>query len=140
MKGIEEADLKCRKLNMGNVPFSAKYKELTNKIELWKAVVTKKRHCKFSQGKLRRLEKSTGTPNSLHCSLQDAQNRLKIAFDEYWKLKKNARIERNTFMEEKAQAIAKELGTEKAIIIKQIITREKQREAVRQIKYTLHKF
>jgi predicted transposase YbfD/YdcC len=88
MKGIEEANLKCRKLHMGNVPFSAKYKELTNKIELWKAVVTKKRHCKFSQGKLRRLEKSTGTPNSLHCSLQDAQDRLKLAFDAYWKFKK----------------------------------------------------
>jgi hypothetical protein len=43
-------------------------------------------------------------------------------------------------MEEKAAAIAKESGSEKATIIKQIITREKQREAARQIKYTLHKF
>jgi hypothetical protein len=26
---------------MGNVPFSARYKEITNVIELWRAVITK---------------------------------------------------------------------------------------------------
>jgi hypothetical protein len=42
MEGIQKADQGCRKLTMGNVPFSDKYKLLTSKIELWKAVVTKK--------------------------------------------------------------------------------------------------
>jgi hypothetical protein len=57
MEGIQLADQQCRKLHMGQVPFSTKYKEITNKIELWKAVTTKKWYCKFSQSKLRRLEK-----------------------------------------------------------------------------------
>jgi hypothetical protein len=38
LEGIELADLKCRK---GNVPFSAKYQNLTARIELWKAVKKK---------------------------------------------------------------------------------------------------
>jgi hypothetical protein len=42
LQGIRLADQKCRKLNMGGVPFSAKYKALTDKIELWKAVTKKK--------------------------------------------------------------------------------------------------
>jgi hypothetical protein len=61
MEGICEADKNYRKLHMGKVPLSTKYKELTAKIELWKAVVTKKQHCTFSQSKLRQLEATTGS-------------------------------------------------------------------------------
>lgn len=43
LAGIKIADRGCRKLTMGNVPFSDKYKEITDKIELWRAVITKKR-------------------------------------------------------------------------------------------------
>jgi hypothetical protein len=139
LEGIELADLKCRKLCMGNVPFSAKYQRLTARIELWKAVIKKKRHCKYSQSKLRRLERTTGIKDSLHCSLEQAKENEKIAYSDYWKFKKHATEERETFLEDKAKEIAKESGSKKANIIKQLITREKQREASRRIKCTLHK-
>jgi hypothetical protein len=90
MEGIKEADNKCRKLNMGNVPCSAKYKVITSTIELWKAVVTKKRHCKYSQSKLRRLEKITGIQNSLHYTLQEVRENEKLAYSTYWKFKKTS--------------------------------------------------
>jgi hypothetical protein len=69
MEGIQIADKGCRKLNMGQVPFRDKYKSITDKIELWKAIITKKQHCRYSQSKLRRLEKRTAIVNSLHCTL-----------------------------------------------------------------------
>jgi hypothetical protein len=139
LEGIELADLKCRKLCMGNVPFSPKYKHLTNTIELWKAVIKKKRHCKYSQSKLRRLEHYTGIKDSLHCSLEQAIDNEKLAYEEYWKFKKQATQERQTFLETQAKAIAKESGTTKSSILTQLILREQQREASRRIKFTLHK-
>jgi hypothetical protein len=88
MEGIELADAKCRKLPMGNVPFSAKYKKITATIELWKAVIKKKRHCKFSQSKLRRLERRARVENSLHYSLDQAVEKVKESYVVYWQFKK----------------------------------------------------
>jgi predicted transposase YbfD/YdcC len=139
MEGIKEADQKCQKLHMGKVQFSPKFKALTQKIKLWSAVIKKKKRCTFSQSKLRRLEKAAGISHSLHCSLQKANDRLSVAYSEYWTFKNIAHNERTIFLEEKARAIAKEEGIEKSKVIKQIISREQQREAARCIKYTLHK-
>jgi hypothetical protein len=80
-----------------------------------------------------------GVENSLHCSLHQAVEKEKESSAEYWQFKKLALQERHTFLENKAQSIAKEKGAEKASIIKQLITREKQCKASRRIKYTLHK-
>lgn len=79
LEGIKVAGLKCRKLSIGNILLSAKYKGLTAKIELWRAV-TKKRHCKFRQSELRRLEASTGVQNLLHCMFQEAIDNEKVAY------------------------------------------------------------
>lgn len=124
---------------MGQVPFSDKYKLITDRIELWRAVVTKKRHCRYSQSKLRRLEKKTGIMNSLHCTIEEAQEQVTKAFTEYWEFKKSAQASRSTFLEQKAKQISAESTTGTKNILKQIITKEKQREASRRIKSTLHK-
>jgi hypothetical protein len=87
MQGIKLADSGCRKLKMGNIPSSDAYKKYTDKIELWKAVVTKKRHCRYSQSKLRRLEKATGVSNSLHCTIEEARTNESQAYAEYWEFK-----------------------------------------------------
>jgi hypothetical protein len=139
MIGIHTADRGCRKLHMGQVPFSDKYRAITDRIELWKAVTTKKRHCRYSQSKLCQLEKKTGIYNLLHCTLEEAKLNEQQAYEEYWRFKKSARVARDTFLETKAKQLSKESSTSTKNIIKQIITREKQREASRQIKATLHK-
>jgi hypothetical protein len=124
---------------MGGVPFSDEYNLLTHTIELWAAVITKKRRCKCSMSKLWRLSKKTNIPNPLQASLEEAQINLTSAKRKYWDFKKTARQSRDTFLEQKATAISKESGQDTAMIIKQLISREQQRECSRRIKYTLGK-
>jgi hypothetical protein len=89
-KGIQIADKQCRKLKMGGVPYSNKYKRAVSRIAVWKAVITKHKGCKFSMSKLRRLEKEAGIQNSLHTDLDKAKIELNKEYKEYWKIKKKA--------------------------------------------------
>jgi hypothetical protein len=138
-EGIRFADKHCRKLKMGNVPFSDEYNKITNTMELWNAVVTKKRRCKYSMSKLRRLAKKINQANPLHCTLEEAQAKLESSKRQYWEFKKHARSSRDTFLEQQSKAIAKDKGQDASNILKQLITRERQRESSRRIKYTLGK-
>lgn len=137
LQGIRYADKHCRKLHMGGVPFSAEYAEITTKMELWKAVITKKQHCKYSMSKLRRLAKKANIPNPLDNTLEEAKAQLEEITHKYWKFKSSAKDARETFLEGKASAIATEQNQDTLIILRQLIRREKQREAARRIKYTL---
>ena len=60
-QGIRYADQHCRKLPMGEVPFSPVVKQAGASIELWKGVIKKKQRCQFSMGRIRKLEQQTGT-------------------------------------------------------------------------------
>lgn len=64
-QGRTYADSKCRKLRMGNVPFSLELKAARDKIELWNAIITRRKGATYSQSKIRRLEHRTGIQNSL---------------------------------------------------------------------------
>jgi hypothetical protein len=85
------------------------------------------------------LEKCTGITDSLHCSLEEAQERERDAYSEYWDFKKIAHQARLTFLEEKARNLSAESNTSASNILKQIVRREQQREASRRIKVTLKK-
>jgi hypothetical protein len=139
MQGIRYADKKCRKLNMGGVPFSAEYAEITNEMELWRAVVTKKQQCRFSMSKLQRLAKKANINNPLDYTLDEAKEKLSAVTAKYWTFKNSAKEVRETFLEGKASAVAAENNQDKLVVIKQLIRREKQRESARRIKYTLGK-
>jgi hypothetical protein len=58
-----------------------------------------------------------GIENSLHCSLEEAKEKEKEAFMEYWEFKKHAKAARATFLETKAKAIVKESNMNKNIVI-----------------------
>ena len=62
-QGIELADSKCRKLNMGEVPWSMTLQAARDNIELWTNVVSQKRGTKVSTKFISRLEKATNTPH-----------------------------------------------------------------------------
>ena len=51
-QGWKYADKKCRKLPMGEVPFSPVLNQAGAAIELWKGVKKKKLRCKFSMEKI----------------------------------------------------------------------------------------
>ncbi len=124
---------------MGRVPFSDEHDRITTEIELWRAIMKKKTNCTYSMGKLRRLIKKSQIDNPLLLSLTEAKTKLKNVTREYWNFKRTAKDSRETFLEGKAAAIAKEKDQEKYNILKQLMHRERQRESSRRIKYTLGK-
>jgi hypothetical protein len=52
-KGIILAEKRCRKLKMGMVPYSEEINTCRLTIQLWRAVITKKKGCKYSNNKIR---------------------------------------------------------------------------------------
>ena len=138
-KGIDYADKHCRKLRMGAVPYSDVIKQAGTRIELWKAVITKKSGTKYSMTKLQRLEKKAGEKMTLEKTLEQAKQELKKAKKVYKDKKKMAENLRETFMEKKAKEIANEKEVSEWSVHKQIMEREKTRASARRIKYTLKK-
>ena len=138
-KGIQYADKHCRSRKMGHVPFSPAYKDHTNTISLWDAVVKKKSGVKYSMGKLRRLESKAGIMNSLHCSLGEVKEKHKQALAAYQQFKLAAKEARKTFLSDLAEAIAHENEQSSDNVYRQLIHREDQREASRKMRYALGK-
>ena len=131
------ADKKCRKIPMGNVPFSPTIVKARLSIELWKGVVTRKRGSKFSSKKLHRIERKIGITNSMNCTLDQAIQKEDKARSEYNQLKKDANKLRYKFLKQRATELAETSNTTSDNIYNQLIEREKQREAARKIKFTL---
>ena len=124
---------------MGKNPYSPETTKAQLLIELIHAVITKKKGRKYSSRKLRRLEKKVGKKKMMDMSLTEAEEALVKARKHYWECIKNAKQLRQTFLEKKAQELAIEKDTKKEAILKQLISREKQKEAARKIKYALKK-
>ena len=139
MQGIKHADKKCRKLMMGQVPYSNVLQSCRLKISLWNAALTRKRGCKFSLKKMKRLEKRCNKYNTHLHTEEWISSSLEQAKKNYKKKKKKAAKLRLKFLEDKALAIAKEGNLELAQVYQQLITTEKQRSAARKIKWALGK-
>lgn len=120
-KGVLLAEKRCRKLRMGMVPFSAELNIARMTIQVWRAVITKKKGCKYSNNKLRRLERATGITNALHATKEEAIEKEKLAFARYKEIRKNADQKRVGYLEDKAQAIAQETNTHKANVYQQLL-------------------
>ena len=138
-QGMQHADKKCRKRQMGNVPFSPELHKLSTNIGLWEAVVKKKKGVKFSMGKLRRLESAAGLNHTLHTSLEEAEDKLSQSHSEYKMFKKQAQEARKTFIEDLAEAIAHQEDKNKATVYRHILHRESQRETGRKMRMALGK-
>ena len=70
------------------------------------------------------MEKTLNIHNCLSTPLQDVVKNINDAFKEYWKVKKDAKTHRLTYLEDKANNIAEENGNDVDNIYKQLITRE----------------
>ena len=138
-EGIKLAEAKCRKLRMGAVPYSEEFRLASKRIELWRAVDSKKKGSKYSMTKLRRLEKILKIHNCLNLTSTEIKLNIKEAYKNYWTVKKEAKQHRLNFLERKAQDIANESGLVTENVYKQLMMRENQRLAARRIKYTLKK-
>ena len=133
-QGIELADSKCRKLNMGEVPWSMTLQSARDNIELWNNVVSRKRGTKVSTRFISRLEKATNTPHSLQVTLQEATTRLKECYQRYYELKAVAHELRESWLMELAAIKTKEIGGNQHQHYKNLILQERQRISSRRMK------
>ena len=136
---ISYADKRCRRIFMGNTPFSDKLKLSSKQLEFWKAAKTKKTGAKYSMRKFRRLESQLGLTNTLRLTPIEIENNLKIAQSNFWKTKKSSKEHRTSFLQSKAEDIANESGIAPDNIYTQLLNREKIRHAHRKIRYTIRK-
>ena len=136
---IAYADKRCRKVFMGAIPFSVDLKLASKRLELWKAVLTKKLRSHYSMNKLRRLESQVGVSNTLHLSLQVIKSNLSKAKKSYWEIKKKGEEHRSSFLMTKAQDISNETDGNADNIYTRLIQREKLRKAHRRIRFTIKK-
>ena len=133
-KGIKLADSKCRKLNMGEVPWSMTLQSARDEIELWNNVMSRKRGTRVSTRYISRLEKRVGIFHSLQVSLQVASTRLQESYKRYYELKSVAQELRESWLMELAAVKAKEAGGDQHKYYSQLIQQERDRIASRRMR------
>ena len=138
-QGIQHADKHCRKLTMGNVPFSPDIIATCEKLQMWKGIRTRKTGRKFSLKKIRRLEHKHKVQDAMSYSIKEVENKIVETMKTYKAQKKVAQSLRTSFLQGLADAMAEEKNTEVEKILKQLNTHERQRTSARRIKATLGK-
>ncbi len=118
---IKMTENRCRKFRRGNVPYSTTIQEACNKIEAWSLLLRHKKGLRISSRKLERTMKKAGIPLSRKSDLQlIIKDELSIAYEKYYKLKKDAAQLRETHLENLASAIATQGNLKKSNILKTI--------------------
>jgi hypothetical protein len=138
-QGIKYADKNCRKLTMGNVPFSPTIIATCEILQLWKGIKTRHAGRKFSLKKIKRLEKKHKIQDAMGYTVHEVEAKIRDTMKVYKTQKKEARMLRTTFLQGKASAMAEENNTAVEKILKQLVDHELQRTAARRIKATLGK-
>ena len=137
---LHQADKKSRKLRMGSIPYSPELNLAQSMIELWKAVRTKKRGAKYSNNKLRRLEKKVKIFNTLQTTAAEAEQNEKRAWKNYWEIKRSAQKLHETYEEGKSRAIAISIGKEFETIHSQRMNQRRIKKAAQRVSAALGKF
>ena len=89
-KAILKSDKTCRKLWMGEVPWSRTLQFSRTKIHLWTVVQSQKKGTKVSTRFISRLEKQAKITNSLQHTLPEIMTLLCEEYKRYYELKKIA--------------------------------------------------
>jgi hypothetical protein len=112
MQGILHADKKCRKLQMGRVPYSKQYKQLNSAIGFWNEMLCRKQGNGVKSKHVQRLMKKAAIPTPLCTINQYTLEQVKAArwqnFKDYNDFVSKADVTRTTWLEELAEARAEE--------------------------------
>ena len=163
-QGIDYADKRCRKLRLGAVEFSPEYKKHSCKILFWKLVTEKKEGRNIKTHTLRNAARKANVSERLSTILARTKIQLKKTLKqtrkEYLMFKKRDKVVRKDWLEELAEARAKQETSSKspstrrtkkhiltkqvktvntAAAIKQIMTTELVRGMFRRIKNSVGK-
>jgi hypothetical protein len=136
-QSILRADKACRKLKMGQVPFSPPMVLAWNKIRAWTLVRRKLSGRRVKSRYLRRELKAAAIGDISTISLAESEEKLAAAWKHYKQLKKQASSLRANWIEGLAHARAESGHTHIAQELKNLLTRERQRNEARFIKQIL---
>jgi hypothetical protein len=107
-KGILFADKKCRKLRMGQVPFSPQLVFLWQKIKAWQLVLRKCRVAKIDSKYMKRVLQATDIADISLITEDDASENLNAVRLTYKQVKRDAASIRSSWLEEVATARSSE--------------------------------
>lgn len=131
------ADRKCRKLKMGQVPFSPALLNSWKKIKAWRLIIRKCEGKKIDSRYLKRTLKAADIGDQSLITISEAKENLQTSLTTYRYLKKDAYAARSTWLEEVATARAEEGNISAAQEMRNLVTRERQRNDARQIRFAL---
>jgi hypothetical protein len=135
-KGVALAKKKCRKLRMGQVAYSPQFHQASCQINAWILLRNKVKGMKISSRLLNRvLKKASLKSETRALSLKEIDTNLKLAYQNYYRVKGSDDELRATAMEQLAEALAEAGNTKKETMIKVLRQQEKQRKMAKKIKY-----
>jgi hypothetical protein len=127
---------KCRKLCTGQVTFSPELQAARNQITAWVHLVNRAKGKKVSSRLISRLLKKANIDSSVHAYEETLlQEKLKEAYQKYYKVKGSAKELRQMALESLVEAIADKGNTSQEKALKALQEREKQRNTARKIRY-----
>jgi hypothetical protein len=136
-KGILWADKHCRKLKMGQVPWSPAIQQCMNRIKYYNACRLKLEYGRNVNSRTLATLYSKTTLTEKALTIDETKIGLKNTFNQYNLLKSKATQLRSTFLEELALAISIQGNGNKEKILQQLQLHEEQRAVARKIKSIL---
>jgi hypothetical protein len=138
IEGLRHADRHCRKLPMGEVPWSPQLQVLRHKLGYWQLVTKKLAGRKISTRLIERTREKGLIDRILlrDITYTEAWEAERLAYKTYMAFKQaSSREARDTFLEELAHAIATEGKMKHASAVKSLKTREYIRRTHRRIRW-----
>jgi exonuclease III len=130
--GMIKSEKKCRKLRMGNIRWSPELQKARDRIEYFKASLSRAKGSKVSARFLIQLGKKCEA-NSRGMDILQLEKESHDAFVHYKTIRENHQERRDRFIDELAEAQAEAGNKKKAQILKDMIQVEKQRSVFRRI-------
>ena len=127
-KSVEK---KLRKLRMGDMAYSEAGQAAKDQYELWINVLKLHNKVRVSRRMIQRQMKSIGVKHAFDVPVIEVKRRIAHYKAEYYKIKKDPAKHRESWLETLAKAIAKDKDQPKALILKNLRHREKQRNEAR---------
>ena len=137
---VKYADKRCRKLHMGQVPFSDTIKKAGTAINLWKLVIRKKLRCNVSSKLIKNLARYLDIKKPMDVPFEECKRRRNEAYKTYNKFKKEAKTLRPKMQDKIADAYVADGNENKASVVRRIKLREETRYTHRRIKLSTKPF
>jgi HD superfamily phosphohydrolase len=130
------AESKCRKLHTGQVAFSPELNAARLKIKVWLLLVSKAKGRKVSSRLISRSIKKANMNQEVKLFYEETlQEQLKLAYQDYYKVKGTANELRQTALENLTATIALTGNSTQEKTLKQLRERESQRQTARKLRY-----